>query len=158
MIKNYLLNIGGKIEITIGKKTLFVIKKNEGNEYTLGIKMSDIPSDLENSESYNKYIEIIKTVDVIRVNDILDRFGIEAKILDSVSNIFLRMDQFGQEHDNEHDYKITLCYENDKLHGAFASQVSSKYKEFGTKFFKEETARKLCNMLNETLSVIKEVK
>lgn len=158
MIKNYLLDIGEKLEITTGKKILFIIKKNEGNEYTVAIKMLGIPSDLENSKSYNKYIEIIETRDVVRVNEILDRFGIEVKILDSVSNIFLRMDQLGQEYDSEHDYKITLCYENDKLHGAFTSQVSSDYKEFGTKFFKEETARKLCDMLNGTLDVIKEAK
>lgn len=158
MIKKYLLKNDTKIAVVMDK-TVFKISK-VSNQITIMMEFLDLPISILDGTAVNKETAVLGScLSTDKANAMLEALGVEVKILEEAGEILSKIRDYGQVYRNEeHRYNICLCYDNNKLTVAFPTSSDGKYTNFGTKFYKKETAEKLCNMLNETLEFIKEVK
>jgi hypothetical protein len=154
MIKKYLLKNNTVLDVVIDKKVFKISKVS--NQITINMEFSNLPISILDGTTVNKETVVLGScLSTDKANAILEALGIEVKLVEEVEEILDKIKEYGQSyHNEEHTYNICLCYDNNKLKGAFPDLSNGKYRNFGTKFYKKETVEKLCNMLNETLEVM----
>lgn len=151
MVKKHLLKVGEEVQVE-GNNSTFIVT-NVGGQITVQLDLGMIP--ISSIVDYNKntgsYITLGNMLTIDGANAILERLGAKGKVVAPLETVLERVESLGSPFDEKHNYFISLHHSNGKVSSAVHWQTDGTYINFGTKFYTEEVAKKLCILIEETL-------
>ena len=151
MVKKYLLKADSSVKID-GDEVTFLVTEG-GGRVMVCLDLGELPiSNITGvGVSTGAYITlgVDRTIDA--ANAILKRLGAKGKVVADLETVLGQIEYYGRSFDEKHRYFIDLYYEDGKVSGVEYYLTDGRCISFGTKFYTEEVAKKLCILIEETL-------
>ena len=141
------------IELKGNGRTSFTIEKKE-KEIEITVIFHCLSGSRIDGPVATKKDVVITVGNIEAANEVLRSLGANGELLYDIESVLERIEQHASEFDEEHNFRITMCYSGDKLDGAFPTKIDGAYRDFGIKYFTEKVARQLCDELTSAVELV----